>query len=138
MENIFEEEHKHLMTILVVDDSRLMRNIVKNHISELNIAKCTYIEAENGEDAFNLVQTNQIDLALIDWNMPKMSGIDLLKQIRNMEQYKKLPIIMVTANADRTSVLEALENGVTDYIIKPIDEKIFREKLTCYINNIMV
>ena len=83
------------------------------------------------------MQTNQIDLALLDWNMPKMSGIDLLRQIRNIEQHKKLPIIMLTANADRTSIVEALEIGVTDYIIKPIDEKVFKEKLTSHINKIM-
>jgi len=122
------EEYKYFMTILVVDDSRLMRNIVKKHISDLNI-ECMYIEAENGADAFNSVQTNKIDLAVIDWNMPKMSGIHLLKHIRDIEQYQKLPIVMVTANADRAHITEALENGVTDYIIKPIDEKVFKKKL---------
>jgi two-component system chemotaxis response regulator CheY len=117
------------MTILIVDDSRIMRNLIKNYFTELGTGHCDYVDAENGEEAFKLVQNRSIDLVFLDWNMPKMSGIEFLKQIRSISQYKQLPIVMVTSEISKTNVIEALKNGATDYIIKPIDDKIFKEKI---------
>lgn len=117
-----------MKTILVVDDSRIMRNIVKNHFSELHIY-CSYLEAADGEEAFEQLQKYNVDLVLLDWNMPRLSGIDFLKKVRAMEKYAKLPIIMVTSEAARYSVIEALKTGATDYIIKPINGKLFVEKI---------
>ncbi|MDR1288448.1 MAG: response regulator [Treponema sp.] len=118
-----------MKTVLVVDDSRIMRNIVKNTFSQLKIL-CQFLEAGNGRDALNVLAVNQVHLVLLDWNMPELSGIDFLKQVRAMEQYKNLPIIMVTSEAARYNVIEALKNGATDYIIKPVNEKIFMEKMS--------
>ena len=118
-----------MKNILVVDDSRIMRNIVKNTFSELKIP-CEFFEAENGKTAFQILQVQTIHLILLDWNMPEVAGIDFLKQVRSMEQYKNLPIIMVTSESAKYNVVEALKSGATDYIIKPINEKIFREKLS--------
>jgi two-component system chemotaxis response regulator CheY len=67
---------------------------------------------------------------LLDWNMPELSGLDFLKKIRAVEKYKHLPVIMVTSEAARYNVIEALKNGATDYIIKPVNEKNFREKIS--------
>jgi two-component system chemotaxis response regulator CheY len=118
-----------MKTVLVVDDSRIMRNIVKNTFSQLKIL-CQFLEAGNGRDALNVLEANQVHLVLLDWNMPELSGIDFLKQVRAMEQYKNLPIIMVTSEAAKYNVIEALKNGATDYIIKPVSEKIFMEKMS--------
>jgi len=118
-----------MKTILVVDDSRIMRNIVKNHFSELHIY-CDYLEAEDGEEALEMLDSNPVDLVLLDWNMPRLSGIDFLKRIRAMEKYANLPVIMVTSKAVRYNVIEALKTGVTDYIVKPINERLFAEKIS--------
>lgn len=120
-------------TILVVDDSRIMRNWIKDRCTELDIGRCTYVEAENGLEAFKLVQSRPIDLVLLDWNMPKFSGIDFLKQIRSIDQYKKLPIIMVTSEAAKANIIEALKYGASDYIIKPMDENRFKEKISKFL-----
>ena len=116
------------MMVMVVDDSRIMRNTIKAVFVELEI-ECTYVEAADGEEALAQLDVNSIDLVLLDWNMPKLSGIDFLKQIRAMEKYKSLPIIMVTSEAAKFNVIEALKNGATDYITKPINMDLFKEKL---------
>jgi two-component system chemotaxis response regulator CheY len=118
-----------MKTVLVVDDSRIMRNIVKNTFSQLKIP-CQFIEAGNGKEAMNALQTQTVNLILLDWNMPELSGIDFLKQVRTMDQYKSLPIIMVTSESAKYNVIEALKSGATDYIIKPVNEKNFTEKLS--------
>ena len=118
-----------MKTILVVDDSRIMRNIVKNHFSDLKIF-CKYLEAADGNEALELLNRYTIDLILLDWNMPRLSGIDFLKKVRAMERYAQLPIIMVTSEAAKYNVIEALKMGATDYIIKPINSKLFIEKMT--------
>jgi two-component system chemotaxis response regulator CheY len=118
-----------MKTILVVDDSRIMRNIVKNTFAELKIP-CQFLEAENGQKACQLLETNKVSLILLDWNMPEMDGMQFLKKVRSMPDYKELPIIMVTSESAKYSVVEALQNGATDYIVKPIRDKVFMEKLS--------
>ena len=118
-----------MKTILVVDDSRIMRNIVKNTFTELKIP-CMFLEAENGNKAYQQLETNKVDMILLDWNMPEMDGMEFLKKVRGMPDYKDLPIIMVTSEAAKYNVVEALQNGATDYIIKPIRDKVFMEKLS--------
>jgi two-component system chemotaxis response regulator CheY len=118
-----------MMSVLIVDDSRLMRNVVKNAFSSLNIP-CSFLEAGNGKEALELLPKNHVDLILLDWNMPEMTGISFLQQIRAIDAYKTLPIIMVTSEGARFHILEALSNGATDYIIKPINETTLMEKLT--------
>jgi two-component system chemotaxis response regulator CheY len=116
------------MTVLVVDDSKIMRNIVKNHFDEIGY-KCDFLEADNGMVALQLLGSNSVHLVMLDWNMPQLSGIDFLKRVRALPQYEKLPIIMVTSESARYSVVEAFKYGATDYIIKPINSKNFREKI---------
>ena len=114
--------------ILVVDDSRIMRNLVKNTFGELKIP-CEYLEAENGRKALQIIESNKVSLIFLDWNMPEMDGMEFLKQVRSMPDYKDIPIIMVTSEAAKYNVVEALQNGATDYIVKPVQEKVFRDKL---------
>jgi len=118
-----------MITVMVVDDSRIMRNIVKNTFAEMKIP-CEFIEAPNGMEALQLLESREVHLVLLDWNMPQLSGLDFLQQVRAMEQYKKLPIIMITSESAKYNVIEALKSGATDYIVKPVNEKIFFEKLS--------
>jgi len=115
--------------ILIVDDSRITRNIVKKTFTELKIP-CQFLEAENGQKACQLLETNKISLIFLDWNMPQMDGMQFLKKVRSMPDYKDLPIIMVTSEAAKYSIVEALQNGATDYIVKPIRDKVFMEKIS--------
>ena len=115
--------------VLVVDDSRIMRSIVKNTFARLKLPS-TYLEAANGDDALKLLLSHPVDLVLLDWNMPGLSGLDFLKTVRGMAQYKSVPIVMVTSEAGRLSIVEAIKAGATAYITKPIDEKIFKEKIS--------
>jgi two-component system chemotaxis response regulator CheY len=116
------------MTVLIVDDSKIMRTIVKSHFDEIG-KKCEYIEADNGLSALQELGSHSVHLVLLDWNMPHLSGIDFLKKVRSMEQYKNLPIVMVTSESARYNVIEALKSGATDYIIKPINAQNFQEKI---------
>jgi len=118
-----------LKTVLVVDDSKIMRNIVKNTFDLLKIP-VHYLEAEDGSKAKHLLQENQVDLILLDWNMPNLSGIDFLKQIKSMDKYRDIPVIMVTSEAAKLNVIEAVKAGVAAYITKPINDKVFMEKLS--------
>jgi two-component system chemotaxis response regulator CheY len=117
------------MTVLVVDDSKIMRNIVKSHFDEMEY-KCEFLEADNGMTALQILASNSVHLVMLDWNMPQLSGIDFLKQVRTMRQYENLPIIMVTSESARYSVIEALKSGATDYIIKPINARNFKNKIS--------
>jgi two-component system chemotaxis response regulator CheY len=121
-------EESRVKKILVVDDSRIMRNIVKNTFNTMKIP-CSYLEAANGKEALRLMRDNPPDLVLLDWNMPEVSGMEFLKLVRAQERYKKLPIVMVTSESAKYNVIEALKNEVTDYIVKPINEKKFMEKM---------
>jgi two-component system chemotaxis response regulator CheY len=117
-----------MITVLIVDDSRFMRNVVKSYFTEMGIP-CTYLDAGDGKEALKQMLAQKIDLVLLDWNMPKMSGIDFLKEVRAMEKFKDLPIVMVTSESAKFNVIEAAKSGATDYILKPIDGAVFREKM---------
>ncbi len=114
--------------VLVVDDSRIMRNIVKNTFLTMKV-ECTFLEAADGVDAFNILTENDIDIVFLDWNMPHLSGLDFLKKVRAIKKYEELPIVMVTSEAARFNVIEALKSGVTAYLIKPVSEDKFVKTL---------
>ena len=118
-----------MKSILVVDDSRVMRNIVKNVFSTLKVV-CQYLEAENGKKAFQLLETNKVSLVFLDWNMPEMDGMEFLRKVRSMPDHKDLPIIMVTSESAKYNVVEALQTGATDYIVKPVRERVFVDKVS--------
>ena len=115
-------------TIMIVDDSRIMRSTIKGVFSGLASA-CKFVEAQDGEEALTLLDEQKIHLVLLDWNMPRLSGIDFLKQVRAIDKFKDIPIIMVTSEAAKFNVIEALKNGATDYITKPINLELFKSKL---------
>jgi two-component system chemotaxis response regulator CheY len=118
-----------MKTVLVVDDSRVMRNIVKNTFEQLKIP-VHFLEAPDGAKALQVLVSNKVDLVLLDWNMPNLSGIDFLKKVRALDKYRNTPIIMVTSEASKLNVVEAVREGVTAYITKPINPNVFMEKLS--------
>ena len=129
------------MKVLLVDDSRPARQFIKNTLSEINIGQAydsyDFVEVETGEAALNMIQTRRIDIVFLDWNMnTEMTGLDVLKEIRKIEKFKNLPIIMVTSDGDKSRVIESLKYGANDYFVKPIDLKIFKEKISKIIRNI--
>ena len=118
------------MKILVVDDSRIMRNIIKNTLTaSKKWHYVDYIEAGDGEEAFELLLKGGVDLLLLDWNMPKLNGIDLVRKLREDLRFHKLPIVMITSEAAKYSVIEAVKAGVNDYLIKPVSERSLLDKL---------
>lgn len=117
-----------MMVVMIVDDSPLMQNIIEKCFVELGILS-RVVAAMNGEDALAKLPETKPDLILLDWNMPKLSGIDFLKRVRADSTYQDLPIIMVTSESSRLNVIEALKSGVTDYILKPLTSRRLEEKL---------
>src|SRR5689334_10266387 len=90
-------------------------------------------EAGDGEAALKIANAEFIDLFLVDWNIPKMSGLEFIKKIRAVERYAKTPVIMITSEAARYNVMEAVEAGTTDYLVKPIKANLMWEKLSRYV-----
>ena len=117
------------MNILVVDDFSTMRRIVTNVLRQLGFDNIT--EAEDGAKALQVLEAQKIDFVITDWNMPQMSGLDLLKAIRASEDERmaKIPVLMVTAEALQENILAAAKAGVNNYIIKPFDANTLAEKI---------
>jgi two-component system, chemotaxis family, chemotaxis protein CheY len=112
---------------LVVDDFSTMRRIVKNLLQELGYQNVQ--EADDGKTAWPMLQTGSFDFVITDWNMPLMPGLDLLKAIRADEKLKGLPVLMVTAEAKREQIVEAVQAGVSGYVVKPFTAEILKQKL---------
>jgi two-component system chemotaxis response regulator CheY len=115
------------MKFLVVDDYSTMRRIVKNLLHDLGYANVT--EADDGKTALPLLQNGSFDFLITDWNMPGMPGLDLLKAVRANDRLKKLPVLMLTAEAKREQIVEAAQAGVSGYVIKPFTAVTLKEKI---------
>jgi two-component system chemotaxis response regulator CheY len=115
------------LKILIVDDFSTMRRIVKNLLNDLGFQITS--EAEDGNSALTHLRAAPCDLVITDWNMPGMTGIELLKAIRTDPKLAHLPVLMVTAEAKREQIIEAAQSGVNGYIIKPFTAQTLQEKL---------
>lgn len=115
------------MKILVVDDMVTMRRIVKNILKQLGFSNVD--EAENGQEALQKLRTDTFGFVVSDWNMPVMTGIDLLRAIRADEKLKPTPVLMVTAEAQQSNLVEAVHAGVNNYIVKPFTAETLQEKI---------
>ena len=115
------------MKFLVVDDFATMRRIIKSVLNELGYSNVT--EADDGSTALPLLRDGDFDFLITDWNMPGMPGLDLLKAVRANARLAKLPVLMVTAEAKREQIVEAVQAGVNGYIIKPFTAEVLKEKL---------
>jgi two-component system chemotaxis response regulator CheY len=115
--------------VLVVDDFPTMRRIVKNLLKQLGFENID--EAEDGIQALNKLKSGEYGLVISDWNMPNMEGIELLRNVRQSpEPLKSIPFLMVTAEAEKEKVIEAIKSGVDNYIVKPFTAELLTEKLS--------
>ncbi len=105
------------MRALVVDDFATMRKIIKNVLQKINITDV--IEAENGVSGLELLRREHADIIISDWIMPGMTGIEFLKACKGDDTIKRIPFIMVTAEAQKDCIMEAIKSGVDNYIVKP-------------------
>jgi len=115
------------MKILVVDDFSTMRRIIKNLLRDLGFTNVD--EADDGNTALPMLQSGKYDFLITDWNMPGMSGIELLKSVRADGSLKNLPVLMVTAEAKRDQIVSAAQAGVNGYVVKPFTAAVLKEKI---------
>ena len=115
--------------ILIVDDMLTMRKLVVKICKELGFSDLT--EATDGAKAWEAISSAEPPFGLVisDWNMPNTTGLDLLKRVRADQRFKKLPFVMVTAEAEQHQILEAVKSGVSNYVIKPFTAETLKEKL---------
>lgn len=116
------------MAILTVDDSTTIRRIVKRSVDEMGME---VLEAADGASALKLLdeKAGEIQLILLDWNMPGMTGLDVLRAIKSEPRYKDIVVMMLTSEADQTFVVEALKAGAQNYLTKPFDAKMLVLKI---------
>jgi two-component system, chemotaxis family, chemotaxis protein CheY len=112
---------------LVVDDFSTMRRIIKNFLTDLGYTNVA--EADDGKTALPVLKSGVVDFLITDWNMPGMPGLELLKEVRNDPATKKLPVLLVTAEAKREQIVEAAQAGVNGYVVKPFTAQTLKEKI---------
>jgi two-component system chemotaxis response regulator CheY len=113
------------MRVLLADDSGTMRTIIRRSLESLGVTGA--VEAVDGIQALQLFKESEFDLVLTDWNMPGKTGIELARDVRAIN--KKIPIVMITTEAEKTRVLEAIQAGVSDYLVKPFTTEVLKQKL---------
>ena len=114
-------------SIITVDDSSTMWRIIKNTLQKLGFE--TILEAGNGVEALEVMSKNKIDMIVTDWNMPEMDGLTFVKAVRAKDEYKDLPILMITTEAAKEDILTALRSGVNNYVVKPFTPETLQEKV---------
>jgi len=115
------------LKILIVDDFATMRKVIRNLLKQGGFENVA--EAEDGAAALKLLKSQPVDFVISDWNMPNMSGLELLKAVRADEELKGLPFLMVTAEALKDNVVAAVKAGVSNYIVKPFTAEVLNEKI---------
>ena len=115
------------MRVLVVDDFSTMRKIIKNILRQLGFNNI--VEADDGSTAWEILNKDNIDFIVSDWNMPTMSGIELLRKVRASEEYADVPFLMVTAEAQQENIIEAVQAKVSNYIVKPFTPETLGQKI---------
>lgn len=115
------------MRVLVVDDFSTMRRIIKNILRQLGFTNI--VEADDGTTAWDVLNKDKIEFIISDWNMPQMTGIELLRKVRASEEFGDLPFLMVTAEAQQENILEAVQAKVSNYIVKPFTAEVMKQKI---------
>jgi two-component system, chemotaxis family, chemotaxis protein CheY len=113
--------------VLIVDDFSTMRKIVRNILKEIGFSDIS--EANDGSDALKILRHEKIGLVVTDWNMPRMNGLELLKNMRANEATKDIPVLMVTAEGLKENIIAAVHAGVDNYVVKPFTAEIIKEKI---------
>lgn len=116
------------MKILLVDDSFAMRRIEKNILGKIGYTDIE--EAGDGAEALAKLKAGKFDLVLMDWNMPNVTGFEALKTIKSMPELKSIPVVMITSEAEKSRVIEALQAGAAGYIVKPFDPDQLMQKIS--------
>ncbi len=122
------------MSVLIVDDMKSMRLSIRNMFKQLHLGN-NIRHAENGKEALRILNEVHIDMAVIDWNMPVMNGIELLTKIRNTKELRDMPVIMITAEAERDIVINVAESDIDAYLLKPLTMKSLEEKVKIVIES---
>jgi two-component system chemotaxis response regulator CheY len=120
--------------ILVVDDFATMRKVIRNLLKQSGYEDIA--EAEDGVTAMNVLKSTKIDFVISDWNMPNMTGIELLRAVRSDNDLCAMPFLMVTAESLKENVVEAVKAGVSNYIVKPFTAEVLGEKIEKILENI--
>jgi two-component system chemotaxis response regulator CheY len=115
------------MRVLVVDDFSTMRRIIKNLLRQLGLNNI--VEADDGTTAWDTLNKDKIDFIISDWNMPQMTGIDLLRKVRASDEFADIPFLMVTAEAQQENLIEAVQAKVSNYIVKPFTPDTLKQKI---------
>lgn len=115
------------LRILVVDDFETMRRIIRGSLKKIGFSNI--VEAEDGIGALKVLENEDIGLVMCDWNMPNMTGIEVLRRIRSHEKLKDIPFIMVTAEVQKENVIEAVKAGTSHYIVKPFTPEVLAAKI---------
>lgn len=115
------------MKVLVVDDFATMRRIVKNVLKQIGFTKI--VEADDGSTALAVLKNDKVDLIISDWNMPKVTGLELLKAVRGDDSMKNIPFLMVTAEGQKDNIVQAVQAGVSNYVVKPFTPETIQEKI---------
>jgi two-component system chemotaxis response regulator CheY len=121
------------LRILVVDDFDTMTRIIRNLLLDLGYDQI--LTAKNGIQACRVLEDHDVDLIISDWNMPKMTGLELLKKVRETPEWASTPFLMVTAEADKTLIMEAVKAKVSQYVIKPFTDETLKAKIESAIAN---
>lgn len=121
------------MKILIVDDARVMRSINRNILVDHGIDESCILEAADGNLAMTMAEAETMDLILLDWNMPGLDGLSFVKKIRTRSEYASTPIVMITSEAARYNVLEAVEAGVSNYVVKPVKPDVLWSRIREYL-----
>jgi two-component system, chemotaxis family, chemotaxis protein CheY len=122
------------LKILVVDDFATMRKVIRNLLKQGGFENVA--EAEDGVAALKVLKSQPVDFVISDWNMPNMSGLELLKAVRADEELKEMPFLMVTAEALKDNVVAAVKAGVSNYIVKPFTAEVLNEKIEKIVKNL--
>jgi two-component system chemotaxis response regulator CheY len=117
------------LNILIVDDSMLIRQVVKKVVRQAGLDVAGFLEAANGQEALDILMKTPVDLVLSDINMPGMDGIEMLMRLRQIERLQELPVIMVTTEGSEERINEAMELGASGYVLKPFTPERLVEQL---------
>ena len=115
------------MRVLIVDDFSTMRRIIKNILRQIGFTNV--VEADDGTTAWDILNKDKIEFIISDWNMPQMTGIELLRKVRSSEEFADLPFLMVTAEAQQENIIEAVQAKVSNYIVKPFTADVMKQKI---------
>ncbi len=115
------------MRFLIVDDSSTMRRIIINTLGRIGYHEC--LEAANGREGLERLSNGAVDVIITDWNMPEMNGVEFVRAVRANSATRQVPVLMITTNAAKDDIVEALKAGVTNYVVKPFTPDVIKEKI---------